>query len=86
MTSGVAMGVSEALGGDPTLTAVLVMITGVIGVILVTPMMDLLRIRDMRARGFAAGLAATASAPPAPFRSARSPGPSEVSRWGSTPS
>ena len=58
VTSGVAMGVSEALGGDPTLTAVLVMITGVTGAILVTPMMNLLRIEDMRARGFAAGLAA----------------------------
>ncbi|KAB1072674.1 LrgB family protein [Methylobacterium planeticum] len=58
VTSGVAMGVSEALGGDPTLTAVLVMITGVTGAILVTPMMNLLRVRDMRARGFAAGLAA----------------------------
>jgi predicted murein hydrolase (TIGR00659 family) len=58
VTSGVAMGISEALGGDPTLTAVLVMITGVTGAILVTPMMNLLRIEDMRARGFAAGLAA----------------------------
>ncbi len=58
VTSGVAMGISEALGGDPTLTAVLVMTTGIVGAILVTPLMDLLRIRDMRARGFAAGLAA----------------------------
>ncbi|WP_336491943.1 LrgB family protein [Methylobacterium nigriterrae] len=58
VTSGVAMGIAETLGGDPTLTAVLVMITGVTGAILVTPVMDLLRIRDMRARGFAAGLAA----------------------------
>lgn len=58
ITSGVAMGVSETLGGDPTLTAVLVMLTGVTGAILVTPLMNALQIRDMRARGFAAGLAA----------------------------
>ncbi|MDR7037958.1 putative murein hydrolase (TIGR00659 family) [Methylobacterium sp. BE186] len=58
ITSGVAMGVSETLGGDPTLTAVIVMLTGVTGAILVTPLMNALRIRDMRARGFAAGLAA----------------------------
>jgi predicted murein hydrolase (TIGR00659 family) len=58
VTPGVAMGIAEALGGDPTLTAILVILTGIIGAILVTPMMDILRIRDMRARGFAAGLAA----------------------------
>ncbi|GJD55465.1 LrgB family protein [Methylobacterium dankookense] len=58
VTSGVAMGISEALGGDPTLTAVLVMTTGIVGAILVTPLMQVMGIRDMRARGFAAGLAA----------------------------
>ncbi len=58
VTSGVAMGIAEALGGDPTLTAILVILTGIIGAILVTPMMNALGIRDMRARGFAAGLAA----------------------------
>ncbi len=58
VTSGVAMGISAALGGDPTLTAILVILTGIIGAILVTPMMEGLGITDMRARGFAAGLAA----------------------------
>ena len=58
VTSGVAMGIAEALGGDPTLTAILVILTGIIGAILVTPMMNALRVSDMRARGFAAGLAA----------------------------
>ncbi|MGU3538573.1 LrgB family protein [Methylobacterium sp. A54F] len=58
VTSGVAMGIAEALGGDPTLTAVLVMTTGIIGAILVTPLMNLMGITDMRARGFATGLAA----------------------------
>lgn len=58
VTAGVAMGVSEKFGGDPTLTAVLVMMTGVIGAIVVTPLMRLTGIKDMRARGFAAGLSA----------------------------
>lgn len=58
VTSGVAMGIAEALGGDPTLTAILVILTGIVGAILVTPLMNLLKVRDMRARGFAAGLAA----------------------------
>ncbi|HEX8416828.1 MAG TPA: LrgB family protein [Methylobacterium sp.] len=58
VTTGVAMGIVEGLGGDPTLAAVLVMLTGMTGAILVTPLMNGLRLEDMRARGFAAGLAA----------------------------
>ena len=57
-TAPVALGISEAVGGIPTLTAVLVILTGIIGAIVVTPMMTLLRVRDWRARGFAAGVAA----------------------------
>lgn len=58
VTAGVAMGVSERFGGDPALTAVLVMTTGVIGAIVVTPLMRMTGITDMRARGYAAGLSA----------------------------
>ena len=57
-TAPVALGISEAVGGIPTLTAVLVILTGIIGAIVVTPMMTLLRVGDWRARGFAAGVAA----------------------------
>lgn len=57
VTAPVAMGITETLGGDPSLTAVLVLITGVIGSVIVTPLMNRLRIRDWRARGFSAGLA-----------------------------
>ena len=57
VTAGVAMAVSETLGGAPPLTAVLVIATGILGAIMVTPLMDALRIRDYAARGFAAGLA-----------------------------
>ncbi|MFC7736049.1 LrgB family protein [Roseomonas sp. GCM10028921] len=58
VTAGVAMGIAGSLGGDPALAAVLVILTGAIGAVTVTPLMNALRLRDYRARGFAAGLAA----------------------------
>ena len=57
-TAPVALGISEALGGSPTLTAVLVILTGVTGAIVATPLLNALRVRDWRARGFAVGVAA----------------------------
>ena len=57
VTAGVAMAVSEGLGGLPPLTAALVIATGIIGAIVVTPLMNAMGIRDYAARGFAAGLA-----------------------------
>jgi putative effector of murein hydrolase len=57
VTAAVAMGISEALGADPSLTAVAVILTGIMGAIIVTPLMNCLRVTDFRARGFAAGLA-----------------------------
>ncbi|MBK1665265.1 hypothetical protein CKO38_14610 [Rhodospirillum rubrum] len=57
-TTPIAMGISESIGGLPELTAVMVILTGVLGAVIVTPLMTLLRIKDMRARGFAAGVAA----------------------------
>jgi predicted murein hydrolase (TIGR00659 family) len=58
VTAAVAMGISERLGGDAALTAVLVILTGILGAIVVTPLMNGMGITDKRARGFAAGLAA----------------------------
>jgi predicted murein hydrolase (TIGR00659 family) len=57
VTAAVAMAVSEKLGGEPALTAVLVIATGIIGAVMVTPLMNALRIRNYAARGFAVGLA-----------------------------
>lgn len=57
VTAPVAMGISESIGGSPTLTAVLVILTGITGAIIATPLLNLLRIRDWRARGFATGIA-----------------------------
>jgi predicted murein hydrolase (TIGR00659 family) len=58
VTAGVAMGISESLHADPSLTAVAVVLTGIMGAIIVTPLMNLIGITDFRARGFAAGVAA----------------------------
>lgn len=55
-TAGVAMAVSSSLGRNPSLTAVLVVLTGIVGALVVTPFMNAMRIRDYAARGFAAGL------------------------------
>jgi predicted murein hydrolase (TIGR00659 family) len=57
-TAPVALGVSESLGGSPTLTAVLVILTGITGAVVATPLLNFLRIRDWRARGLATGIAA----------------------------
>lgn len=58
VTAGIAMGIADKLGGEPALTAVLVISTGLIGAIIVTPLMNALKITDYAARGFAAGVAA----------------------------
>lgn len=57
VTTPIAMGISAQLGGIPTLTAVLVITTGIAGAIMVTPLMNALKIQDYAARGFAVGIA-----------------------------
>lgn len=58
VTTPVAMGIAEQLGGLPSLTAVLVILTGIIGAVFATWTLNALRIHDWRARGFAIGVAA----------------------------
>jgi putative effector of murein hydrolase len=58
VTAAVAMSISDHLGGLPSLTAVLVVITGVLGAVIVTPLMNAMGLRDYAARGFAAGVVA----------------------------
>ena len=58
VTTPIAMGIAEQIGGLPSLTAVMVILTGIIGAIAVTPLFDRLGLTDFRARGFAAGVAA----------------------------
>ena len=57
VTTPIAMGIASELGGIPTLAAVLVILTGILGAVVVTPLMDAVGIRDYAARGFAVGVA-----------------------------
>lgn len=57
-TAPVAIGISQVIGGSPTLTAVMVILTGITGAVVTTPLLNALRIKDWRARGFATGVAA----------------------------
>ncbi|WP_417625615.1 LrgB family protein [Pararhodobacter aggregans] len=57
-TAPVAIGIAEGLGGSPTLAAVLVILTGITGALIATPVLNALRLRDWRARGLAVGTAA----------------------------
>jgi predicted murein hydrolase (TIGR00659 family) len=58
ITTPIAIGVSEQIGGIPSLTTVFVIITGMVGALVGKEVLDLLRIRNAGARGFAMGLAA----------------------------
>lgn len=58
VTAPIAMGISEKIGGIPSLTAVLVIMTGVSGAMMAKYVLDALRIRDHGVRGFAVGIAA----------------------------
>jgi predicted murein hydrolase (TIGR00659 family) len=58
VTTPIAMGIAEKLGGLPSLTAALVVATGIVGAVLARGILDVLRIRDHAVRGFAVGVAA----------------------------
>ncbi len=58
VTTPVAMGISEQIGGLPSLTAVLVVATGIIGAVMGSALFRLLRIQDDAVKGVALGIAA----------------------------
>lgn len=58
VTTPIAMGIAEKIGGIPSLAAVLVMLTGVSGAVMAKYVLDGLRITDFSVRGFAVGIAA----------------------------
>ncbi|WP_290647835.1 LrgB family protein [Aquisalimonas sp.] len=58
VTTPIAMGVAEKLGGLPSLTAALVLMTGSLGCIMAPGIIRLLGIRDDAVKGFAMGLTA----------------------------
>jgi predicted murein hydrolase (TIGR00659 family) len=57
VTTPIAMGIAERIGGIPSLTAVLVIVTGIIGAVAARYLFDALRIQDPAIRGFAMGVA-----------------------------
>jgi predicted murein hydrolase (TIGR00659 family) len=58
VTAPVAMAVAERLGGLPSLTAVLVIASGILGATLATPLLNTAGVRDWAARGLAVGMTA----------------------------
>ncbi len=57
VTTPVAMALAEQLGGLPPVTAIVVILTGVVGGVLGGPALDRARVSDPRARGLAYGVA-----------------------------
>ncbi|ASA78331.1 CidB/LrgB family autolysis modulator [Thermococcus sp. 5-4] len=56
VTTAIAIGISEKIGGIPALTAVLVILTGIMGNALGPELLGLARVRDRIARGLAMGV------------------------------
>jgi len=57
VTAPVAMGISDQLGGLPSLTAVIVIVTGIVGATIGPTLLNLLSVKDWSARGMALGTA-----------------------------
>jgi predicted murein hydrolase (TIGR00659 family) len=57
VTAPVAMAIAEELGGLPSLTAVLVIVTGIMGAMIGPAVLTLIGVRDWSARGLAIGTA-----------------------------
>jgi len=58
VTTPIAMGIAEKIGGLPSLTAVFVILTGMTGAIIARPLLNALGIQAHPIRGFAVGVAA----------------------------
>lgn len=58
VTTPIAMGISEKIGGLPSLTAVLVILTGIIGAVMAPALLRAIGARDHAAQGFAIGMGA----------------------------
>ncbi len=58
VTTPIAMAVAQSVGGIPALAAVCVILTGILGAVIMSPLLALIGVRDDAARGFAVGVAA----------------------------
>ncbi|RJS91032.1 LrgB family protein [Salinisphaera sp. Q1T1-3] len=56
VTTPIAMGISDQIGGSPSLTAVFVILTGIVGAAIGIPLLRVLGLRDPVAKGFALGV------------------------------
>lgn len=56
VTTPIAMGIAEQINGLPSLAAVFVLLTGMVGTLIAAPLLDIFRVHDVRVRGFAVGL------------------------------
>jgi predicted murein hydrolase (TIGR00659 family) len=56
VTAPIAMGIAEQLGGLPSLTAVLVILTGILGAMIGPIVLNILGIKNWQVRGFAMGV------------------------------
>lgn len=56
VTTPIAMGIAALNGGIPSLTAVVVVITGILTAVVAAPLARLVRLKDHAAHGFASGL------------------------------
>lgn len=56
VTAPVGMAISEQIGGLPSLTAALVVVTGIIGAVIGSKLFDLMGIRDDSVKGIAMGM------------------------------
>ncbi len=57
-TAAISMAVAQEIGGDPGLAAGLAVLTGISGAVICTAVLDLVGVRDQRARGLATGVTA----------------------------
>jgi putative effector of murein hydrolase len=51
------MGIAEKIGGQASLAAIIVILTGLVGAVMLSPVMRLAGVTDRRAQGLAAGTA-----------------------------
>lgn len=58
VTTPIAMGISDQIGGNPSLTAVFVILTGIVGGAIGMPLFKLLGLHDPVAKGFGLGVGA----------------------------
>jgi predicted murein hydrolase (TIGR00659 family) len=58
VTAPVAMGISEQIGGLPSLTAVMVVLTGILGAVTGSKLFELMHIKDDSIKGMAMGITA----------------------------